>query len=185
MSSTTVNAPPTPIRPENLAVLKVLKDLTLKQTRAKFHLQGLQTSRAEGKQVNGLRRDVRPTFPDLPSDLSIEWEQAHLDFVNRLTDLLITYWERKISVITQELADYSATKIQKETTTAEKTSIATALNDTSEKENTRLNNPKPKPQREWRIPRTKRLRDGNTRPGGSAPGTSGSSTNLNHQPQQL
>ena len=184
MSST--NVADTPIRPENLAVLKVLKDLTLKQTREKFHLQGLQTSRKEGKPVNGLRRDVRPTFPDLPSDLSIEWEQAHLDFVNRLTDLLIVYWERKITVIKQELEDYSATKIQKETSIGEKNSISAALTETSEQENTRLNNPKPKPQRNiWKKPQAKRARDGNVRPGGFVLGPSGSNTNLNPQAPQF
>jgi hypothetical protein len=93
------------VTPGNRAVLKTLKDLNVKKARAEHHRVLLTTALTEGKTIGGLRRDVRPQIPEVPVDLAIEWENAHLTFTDTLTRLLAKYWTDRREIIDTEIKD--------------------------------------------------------------------------------
>ena len=153
------------ITPGNRAVLKTLKDLNVKKARADHHLILLTSAIAEGRTIGGLRRDVRPQLPEIPVDLAIEWEEAHIVFTDSLTKILAKYWTTKKDIINDEIKVTSSkiTVGTKELEHAHINSLATA---TFDAEVIKLAAPKPQrpPKSIW--PRVKRRRQaGDSTPG--------------------
>ena len=110
MSSTegTSNNQPTAdiqIKPNNRAILKTLKDLEVCKACASHHGGLITDAISTGKTIPGLCRDVRPQIPDVPIDLAVKWEEAHIAFTDSLTALLAEYWSNKQETIDKEIAD--------------------------------------------------------------------------------
>jgi hypothetical protein len=152
------------IRPTNRAVLKTLKDLHIKKARADHHLSLLTSALTEGRNIGGLRRDVRPQLPEIPVDLAIEWEEAHIVFTDTLTKLLAKYWTQKKEVIETEIRT-TTLKVSPGTTEQETSKIAALSTAAFESEVTKLLAPKPQraPRTTW--PKGKRRRVGDSSQG--------------------
>ena len=151
------------LKPTNRAIFKVLKDIRLRQCRSEQHLLLINKAIDDGVVLNGLRRDVRPQIPDQPIDLTIQWEQAHLDFGLRLQTLLKEYWTEKILTYRNDIADTLSRipNVNDTPDTAEVAFITDQLNELAVKEAARLLAPKPQAvwNRRRRMPQTKRRRD--------------------------
>jgi hypothetical protein len=153
------------IQPANRAILKTLKDLSVKKARAEHHRSLLTSAITEGRTIGGLRREVRPQVPDIPVDFAIEWEEAHITFTDSLTKLLAKYWSMKKESIEKEIAA-TTEKLFVGTSELEKTHITSLATDTFNLEVTKLEAPKPqRPPRKWLT--GKRRKAGDFGPGPS------------------
>jgi hypothetical protein len=152
------------ITPANRAVLKTLKDLNVKKARAEHHLGLITTALSDGRTLGGLRREVRPQLPDIPVELSIEWEEAHLVFADSLTKLLAKYWTTKKDSIDTEIHT-SLGKLTIGTSDAETAQITTYSSAAFETESTKLQAPKPQRQPRTQWPKGKRRRVGDSNQG--------------------
>ena len=147
------------ITPANRAVLKTLKDLSIKKARADHHRGLLTTAISDGQTIAGLRREIRPQLPEIPVDFAIEWEEAHIVFSDTLTRLLAKYWNAKKDTIEDEITK-TMQKLALTTSEQESVHITSITHTTFESEVTKLDAPKPQrpPKSIW--PRAKRRRGG-------------------------
>ena len=155
-------ATPTPapveikISPENRAVLKTLKDLHAKKARAEHHRVLLAAALTDGKTIGGLRRDIKPQLPEIPVELAIEWEEAHITFSDTLTKLLAKYWSNKKEAIDKEI-EQTEHKLAVSTTEAETAHISSLAIATYDSEVIKLAAPKPqRPPRQWQTAKRRR-----------------------------
>jgi hypothetical protein len=138
------------VSPANRAVLKTLKDLNIKKARAEHHLSLITTALSEGRTIGGLRREVRPQLPEIPVELAIEWEEAHIVFTDSLTKLLAKYWTTKKEAIDTEIHT-SNSKLAIGTSDIETAHISSLASASFDTEATKLL--APKPQRQPAIPK--------------------------------
>jgi hypothetical protein len=168
MSSTegTSTAQPTAaiqIKPNNRAILKTLKDLEVCKAHANHHSGLITEAISMGKSIPGLRRDVRPQIPDVPIDLAVKWEEAHIAFTDSLTALLSEYWSKKQETIDKEIADITHRLTLNGTGNEETDHIKTVTAEAGATEAAKLLAPKPQRQRLWKKP-NKRLKPGDDSP---------------------
>ena len=162
-TSATTLVPDIKIKPQNRAILKTLKDLEVRKARAEHHGTQISTSINEGKTIPGLRREVRPQIPDVPVDLAIKWEEAHITFTDTLTGLLAEYWSSKKDTIDTEIATTTHRLSVNGTSAEEIKQIQLLSTEAGTSETTKLQTPKPQRQRQpWKQAFKRVRRDGDS-----------------------
>lgn len=92
-----------PIRNSVFPIYKLLRRQNSRLVVAEHHMNFL-LKLCENKQApKGLKIKVTTTTVELPRDLFVKWETAHVDLANRLRDLLCEYWTRLCEDLNKEI----------------------------------------------------------------------------------
>ena len=101
----TVDSAQARIKHNNVPLFKTLRKIGNKLELVKHHYELLIDMQKKHTAPRGLKTRVNPSVSDLPTNLYTKWEEAHTNFTQCLTDILIEHWSRKRDVLKK---DYQA-----------------------------------------------------------------------------
>jgi hypothetical protein len=116
---------PRKIDEKNVSRFKVLKKLNIQRTRTEHHINYLQKCITTKSVPRALRVNLTPQVPVISSTLQIKWEEAHIEFGNKLCEILLQYWENRHTQLQQEIEIIS--KDLKEITSPEQIELITDI----------------------------------------------------------
>ena len=85
-----------PIKTAAFPIYKLYRRQHVKLTTARHHAEFLSQLKAKNQIPKGLKPKVTVTNAELPRELYIRWEAAHIELAHTLQDILIAYWEDTI-----------------------------------------------------------------------------------------
>ena len=83
----------TPLKPVVQHYLKVLIKITRLETKATHHLEILKKAQEDQRPPKGLTPNIKHNISKAPSDLVIEWNSILHETGEKLTKVLINYWQ--------------------------------------------------------------------------------------------
>jgi hypothetical protein len=86
----------------NVPLFKTLRKIGNKLENVNHHYDLLIDMQKKHVAPKGLKTRVNPSVPDLPTDLYTRWKEAHGNYTQSLTDILIDHWSRKKDMLTQD-----------------------------------------------------------------------------------
>ena len=113
------------ISQDNLSRFKVLKKLNIQLARTDHHVQYLERCVSNKSTPRSLRVNLTPQVPVINSVLQIKWEEAHINFGQQLTKILLDYWNTRKSQLLEEIKEVDTHL--KETTSVDEVDLITDI----------------------------------------------------------